>query len=124
MAPMASVKDKPQPKNDGYTPEQRFFLGWGQIYCQNVRPEMSRMLVQVDPHSPGRDRVNGVVSNMPEFQKAYVCRIAQPMVAPPACRVWLMPAGRLSGCSVSGCSVSGCSVFGCSVVRYSVARLI
>jgi len=88
MALMDSLKDKPQPKIDGYTPEQRFFLGWGQIYCQNTRPEMSRMLVQVDPHSPGRYRVNGVLQNMPEFRQAFACRVGQPMVREPACRVW------------------------------------
>jgi endothelin-converting enzyme/putative endopeptidase len=88
MALMESIKDKPQPKIDGYTPEQRFFLGWGQVWCQNVRPEMSRMLVQVDPHSPGRERVNGVLQNMPEFRQAFACRVGQPMVREPACRVW------------------------------------
>lgn len=88
MALMASLKDKPQPKIDGFTPQQRFFLGFGQIWCQNVRPEMSRMLVQVDPHSPGRDRVNGVVQNMPEFREAFACKVGQPMVREPACRVW------------------------------------
>ena len=88
MALMETLKDKPQPKIDGYTPEQRFFLNWGQIWCQNVRPEMSRMLVQVDPHSPGRERVNGVVQNMPEFRNAFACRVGQPMVREPACRVW------------------------------------
>ncbi len=88
MALMDSLKDKPQGKIDGYTPEQRFFLGWGQVWCQNIRPEASRMRAQVDPHSPGRDRVNGVVSNMPEFQQAFACKIGQPMVREPACRVW------------------------------------
>ena len=88
MALMDALKDKPQPKIDGYTPEQRFFLGWGQVWCQNVRPEMSRMLVQVDPHSPGRERVNGVLQNMPEFRQAFACRVGQPMVREPACRVW------------------------------------
>jgi endothelin-converting enzyme/putative endopeptidase len=88
MALMETLKDKPQPKIDGYTPEQRFFLNWGQIWCQNVRPEMSRMLVQVDPHSPGRQRVNGVLQNMPEFRNAFACRVGQPMVREPACRVW------------------------------------
>ena len=88
MALLDSLKSKPQPKIDGYTPEQRFFLGWGQVWCQNVRPEMSRMLVQVDPHSPGRERVNGVLQNMPEFRQAFACRVGQPMVREPACRVW------------------------------------
>ncbi len=88
MALMDALKDKPQPKIDGYTPEQRFFLAWGQIWCQNTRPEMSRMLVQVDPHSPSRERVNGVVQNMPEFRQAFACQVGQPMVREPACRVW------------------------------------
>jgi endothelin-converting enzyme/putative endopeptidase len=88
MALMDSLHGKPKAKIDGLTPEQRFFLGWGQIWCQNVRPETSRMLVQVDPHSPGRERVNGVLSNMPEFQEAFACKAGQPMVRPEACRVW------------------------------------
>jgi len=88
MALMESIKGKPQPKIDGFTPEQRFFLNWGQVWCQNVRPEVARMRAQVDTHSPGRDRVNGVLKNMPEFQKAFACKVGQPMVAAPACRVW------------------------------------
>ena len=73
---------------DGYTPEQRYFLGFGRVWCESRRPEFSRMLVSVDPHSPGRYRVNGVVQNMPEFQKAFSCKAGQPMVAENACRVW------------------------------------
>jgi endothelin-converting enzyme/putative endopeptidase len=88
MALMNAIKDKPQPKIDGFTPQQRFFLGWGQVWCQNVRPEAARMRVKIDPHSPGDDRVNGVVSNMPEFQQAFACKVGQPMVRAPACRVW------------------------------------
>ena len=75
-------------KIDGYTPEQRFFLGFGRVWCEKRRPEYSRMLVNVDPHSPGRYRVNGVVQNMPEFQKAWGCKAGQPMVRENACRVW------------------------------------
>lgn len=73
---------------DGFTPEQRAFLGWAQVWCENVRPEYSRMAAQTDPHSPGEFRVNGVVSNMPEFQKAYGCKAGQPMVRAKQCRVW------------------------------------
>ncbi|GAC1430943.1 MAG: M13 family metallopeptidase [Terriglobales bacterium] len=73
---------------DGYTPEQRYFLGFGRVWCEKIRPEFSRMLVTVDPHSPGRFRVNGVVQNMPEFQKAWGCKAGQPMVRVNACRVW------------------------------------
>ncbi|MBZ5598262.1 MAG: M13 family metallopeptidase [Acidobacteriia bacterium] len=73
---------------DGYTPEQRFFLGFGRVWCQKQRPELSRMLANVDPHSPGRFRVDGVVQNMPEFQKTWSCKTGQPMVSANACRVW------------------------------------
>jgi putative endopeptidase len=75
-------------KIDGYTPEQRLFLGYGRVWCEKRKPEFSRMLVSVDPHSPGRYRVNGVVQNMPEFQKAWGCKEGQPMVRANACRVW------------------------------------
>ncbi len=75
-------------KIDGYTPEQRFFLGFGRVWCEKRRPEISRMLVTVDPHSPGKYRVDGVVQNMPEFQKAWGCKAGQPMVAENACHVW------------------------------------
>ncbi len=89
MALMDTIANRTLPKVDGFTPEQRLFLGWGQIWCQNVTPEMSRMRAQTDPHSPGEARVNGVVSNMPEFQKAFGCTQGQPMVrGENACRVW------------------------------------
>ena len=73
---------------DGYTPEQRFFLGFGRVWCEKSRPEVLRMRVRTDPHSPGQYRVNGVVQNMPEFQKAWGCKAGQPMVAENACHVW------------------------------------
>ncbi len=73
---------------DGYTPEQRFFLGFARSWCENITPETLRLGVRVDPHSPGRWRVNGVVQNMPEFQKAFGCKANQPMVRDNACRVW------------------------------------
>jgi putative endopeptidase len=73
---------------DGYTPEQRFFLGFGRVWCEKQRPEYLRMQVSTNPHSPGRYRVDGVVQNMPEFQKAWGCKSGQPMVAENACHVW------------------------------------
>jgi putative endopeptidase len=76
------------PTGDDYTPQQRFFLGFGRAWCEKRRPEYSRMLVSVDPHSPGKYRVNGVVQNMPEFQKAFNCKAGQAMVRENACRVW------------------------------------
>jgi putative endopeptidase len=88
MALSNTLAGKQAPKIDGYTPEQRFFLGYGQIWCQNMRDEARRLRALTDPHSPGRYRVNGVVQNMPEFQQAFACRAGQPMVRQPACRVW------------------------------------
>ena len=73
---------------DGYTPQQRFFLGFGRVWCEKRRPEVARMRVLVDPHSPGKWRVNGVVQNMPEFEKAWSCKAGQPMVSENACHVW------------------------------------
>ncbi len=75
-------------KIDGYTTDQRFFLGFGRVWCQKRRPEYQRMLVSVDPHSPGKYRVDGVVENMPEFEQAWSCKAGQPMVGANACRVW------------------------------------
>lgn len=73
---------------DGFTPEQQFFLGFARIWCQNVTDEAARLRAQVDPHSPGRWRVNGTLSNMPEFQRAYGCKDGSAMVRPDRCRVW------------------------------------
>ncbi len=84
---MAEEKRAPAPI-DGYTPDQRFFISYAQIWCQNVTPAQSRLRALTDPHSPGRYRVNGVVSNMPEFEKAWGCKAGQPMVRANACRVW------------------------------------
>jgi endothelin-converting enzyme/putative endopeptidase len=75
-------------KIDGFTPEQRFFLGFARVWCEKRRPELARTRVLTDPHSPGQFRVDGVVQNMPEFQKAWGCKAGQPMVSPNMCRVW------------------------------------
>ena len=56
--------------------------------CENERPENLRVNALTNPHSPGYARINGVVSNMPEFQKAFNCKAGQPMVHVPTCRVW------------------------------------
>jgi endothelin-converting enzyme/putative endopeptidase len=88
MAYLARAAKEPTGTIDGFTPEQRLFLGWGQVWCDNMRPELARMLAQTNPHSPGRERVNGVVSNMPEFQKAFACKAGSAMVRSTQCRVW------------------------------------
>jgi endothelin-converting enzyme/putative endopeptidase len=75
-------------KEDGFTPEQRFFIAYGQSWCSNMTPELLRVLAQSNPHSPPEFRVNGVVSNMPEFQQAFGCKKGQPMVRDNACHVW------------------------------------
>ncbi len=67
---------------DGFTPEQRFFLGWAQVWRANIRPEEARRLLKIDPHSPTRFRCNGPLSNLPEFQKAFDVPDGSPMVRP------------------------------------------
>ena len=73
---------------DGLTPAQRFFVGYGQSWCANEREETMRLRATVDPHSPEKYRTNGVVSNMPEFREAFSCKAGQAMVREKACRVW------------------------------------
>jgi putative endopeptidase len=73
---------------DGLTPEQRFFVGYGQSWCGQTRDETKRLRATVDPHSPEKYRTNGVVSNMPEFQEAFHCKAGSPMVNQNRCRVW------------------------------------
>lgn len=90
MALMKSLSDAgKQPQEiDGFTPEQRLFIGWGQIWCQNQTDQTARLLALNNEHSPGKYRANGVVQNMPEFQKAWGCKAGQPMVRANACHVW------------------------------------
>jgi putative endopeptidase len=73
---------------EGFTPDQRFFVGMAQWACENERPEDLRVSAITNPHSPGSARINGVVSNMPEFQHAFSCKAGQPMVHAPTCKVW------------------------------------
>ena len=88
MALMELLKTKQLGEADGFTPEQRFFIGWGQMWCENSTPEASRLQAQTNPHSPGRYRTIGVVSNMPEFAKAFSCPATAKMISEPVCRVW------------------------------------
>ena len=73
---------------EGLTPEQRFFVGYGQSWCGQSRDETKRLRANVDPHSPEKYRTNGVVSNLPEFQQAFHCKAGAPMVNATRCRVW------------------------------------
>ena len=79
---------KHPPVIGGYTPEQRFFLSFGQIWCENDREEAQRLQLQTDPHSLPKFRVNGVLVNMPEFQKAFSCKAGSKMAPENACHVW------------------------------------
>jgi endothelin-converting enzyme/putative endopeptidase len=88
MALMNRIAGKDLPKIDGYTPEQRFFLSFAQIWCQNTSDQEARRRVIIDPHSPGPWRVNGVMQNNADFAKAFGCKAGQPMVSEKACRVW------------------------------------
>jgi predicted metalloendopeptidase len=88
MALTNIIGNTPVKPIDGYTPQQRFFVAYGQIWCQNVTDQEARRLAIIDPHSPGRWRVNGVVQNSAGFQEAFGCKPGQPMVRENACRVW------------------------------------
>ena len=88
MALQEQLKRTPGEKLDGFTPEQRFFLGFAQVWCENMSPQELRNRAMTDPHSPGRFRVNGTLQNMPEFQKTYACKPDAAMVSRNACRVW------------------------------------
>jgi endothelin-converting enzyme/putative endopeptidase len=83
-----ALAGRPRAEVDGFTPEQRFFLGFANVWCQNVTEAAARQLAQNDTHSAGAFRVIGSVSNMPEFAEAFSCRAGQPMVRENACRAW------------------------------------
>jgi putative endopeptidase len=90
MAWKGATKDKNLEPVDGLTPEQRFFIGFAQWDCANERPDDLRMRAMIDPHSPAKYRINGVVVNMPEFANAFSCKAGQPMVnaTEKVCKVW------------------------------------
>jgi endothelin-converting enzyme/putative endopeptidase len=75
---------------DGLTPEQRFFVGFSQWVCANERPEDLRISAVVNPHSPPKYRINGVVANMPEFAQAFQCKAGKKLVKKPeeVCKIW------------------------------------
>ncbi|MEP6849427.1 MAG: M13 family metallopeptidase [Acidobacteriota bacterium] len=86
---MDDLKDKPAPgKIDGFTPEQRFFLGWAQVWAAKATDQGARLQVETDPHSAAKWRVNGPMSNMPDFAKAWGCKAGDKMVRQGACLIW------------------------------------
>jgi putative endopeptidase len=72
----------------GYSEAQRYFIGFAQVWCENRTDASARLSALVDPHSPGRWRVNGTVQNFDEFGKAFGCKKGQPMYPENSCRVW------------------------------------
>ncbi len=75
---------------DGFTPEQRFFLGWAHVWASNERPQFVSLLANTDPHPYDKFRVNATLSNMPQFAAAWGCKIPEPMVRPAKdrCQIW------------------------------------
>ncbi|MCU1285031.1 MAG: family peptidase [Acidobacteriales bacterium] len=80
----------PAPTIDGFTPDQQFFIAWGQFRGDAIRPETQRLMVQSDPHPIGKYRVIGPLSNLPQFKEAFSCKVGSEMVRPPQdrCEVW------------------------------------
>jgi putative endopeptidase len=85
---LASQGKSVDEKIGGYTEAQRYFIGFAQVWCQNQTEQEARRRALVDPHSPGKWRVNGSVQNFDEFGKAFGCTKGQPMYPAQACRVW------------------------------------
>ncbi len=85
-----SLAGKPRQTLGGFTPEQRFFLAFAEIWADNTSPEEVRLQLATDPHPLGRFRVNGVVANLPEFARAFSCKPGDPLARPEGerCKVW------------------------------------
>jgi putative endopeptidase len=84
-----SLEGKPKPANiDGFTPEQRFFLGWAQVWATKSTAEFERQQVLTDPHSHARYRANGPLSNLPQFAQAFGCKQGNAMVRTDFCKIW------------------------------------
>jgi putative endopeptidase len=75
-------------KIDGYTPSQRFFIAFAQVWCENRTEQSERVMARTDPHSPGMFRTNGTVQNFDQFGKAFGCKKGQPMMPDAPCVVW------------------------------------
>jgi putative endopeptidase len=85
-----SQAGKPRRVIDGFTPEQRFFLGYAQWFTRSFRDEEARSRITTDPHPNDMYRINGTVANLPEFATAFFCKMNDPMVRPAAnrCKIW------------------------------------
>ena len=80
LALQRALARHPQGRIDGLTPDQRFFISFAQIWRTAMTPELERLLIQTDPHSPPRFRVQGPLANMPEFATAFSCKATDPML--------------------------------------------
>lgn len=78
-----SLVGKPRTLLDGWNPEQRFFLGFGQVWAQNTRPEYERLQVTTDPHPVSRFRVNNTLANFPPFYEAFDVKPGDPLYRAP-----------------------------------------
>lgn len=86
-----SLKGKPAPAEiEGFSPRQRFFLGYAHVWAGNIRPQLARLQVQTDPHPLAHFRVDGPLSNLSIFAEAWGCKAGEPMVRPKdkRCRIW------------------------------------
>jgi putative endopeptidase len=83
-----SIEGKRPKDIDGFTPEQRFFLGWAQVWGTNQRAEAARLQTNTDPHPLARFRGNGPLSNMEAFAKAFGCKKGDAMVREQLCKIW------------------------------------
>ena len=90
LALQKSMQQKPVPMIDGFTPEQQFFISWGQTTGTAMRLEAQRQFIKSDPHPTPKFRVNGPLANSPEFQQAFSCKADAAMVIPPEkrCAIW------------------------------------
>ncbi len=89
VAYQKAIQGKPRPeKIDGFTPEQRFFLGWAQVWAGKYTAEAERLQVKGNPHALPRWRVNGPLSNLSQFSEAFGCKAGQPMVRAVSCKIW------------------------------------
>jgi putative endopeptidase len=85
---MARQGTSPTMQKDGYTPSQRFFISFAQVWCGNLTEQSTRIQAKTNPHSTGEWRVKGTVQNFDEFGKAFGCKVGQPMMPEKSCRVW------------------------------------
>jgi putative endopeptidase len=76
------------PDAEGFTPEQRFFLGYSLVWATNMTPEFARLQTNSDPHPLSKFRVNGPLSNMAQFAMAFGCKKGEPMVRKDVCKIW------------------------------------